>query len=601
MFYLLIGFWCSLVFLVVYHHVLYPWLLNRFVPVQEKNDRTVAPKDLPFITMVIPCYNESAVIADKLRNLAFIDYPTRRFKVTIINDGSTDNTAAIVAQTCKEDTLESLDIQFINCKENRGKISRLNEALENELTEILVLSDASALISIDAFQRLASRFDDADVGVVCATYEFLNEENAGERRYWDYQRKVKMKESATGSTLGAHGALYAFRASCLNSIPKDTINDDFVLPMMIVSQGYRCVYDTSIVAVELEQAGDQQNYSRRQRIAAGNLQQSLRLVHLLNPKHGWVTVNFFSGKWLRSFMPFILLALFGISAALQGQGAVYSLAFFSQLSVYGIAAARYVFAQLAWPKIVEVIYYIVSGYVASLIGSIHYLVNPQHFENWARADDVVSDESYLPASTLIFKRIFDVVVASVGVLLTLPLWPLIAIAIRIESKGPIFYRQQRVGRSLPKVTELFHMIKFRTMALDAEAATGAVWASENDPRITRVGRFLRKTRLDELPQLLNVLLGEMSIVGPRPERPGISRDLDAAIPFYAERTFFVCPGITGFAQVNQGYDTCLDDVKNKLLYDHAYAVSLSRVSAWIKMDVFIMLKTVWVMVAGRGQ
>jgi lipopolysaccharide/colanic/teichoic acid biosynthesis glycosyltransferase len=186
-------------------------------------------------------------------------------------------------------------------------------------------------------------------------------------------------------------------------------------------------------------------------------------------------------------------------------------------------------------------------------------------------------------------------------LVTLPLWPFIALAIKLESKGPVLFRQTRIGRALPDRTEIFEMLKFRTMAVNAEAATGAVWASSNDPRVTRMGKFMRKTRIDELPQLLNVLRGDMSLVGPRPERPGIGRDLDRAIPYYSERTYFVTPGVTGLAQVNQGYDTCLDDVKSKLLYDHAYALALSNPIAWLRMDLHIAFKTIWVMVAGRGQ
>ncbi|MFY7959442.1 MAG: sugar transferase, partial [Elsteraceae bacterium] len=129
--------------------------------------------------------------------------------------------------------------------------------------------------------------------------------------------------------------------------------------------------------------------------------------------------------------------------------------------------------------------------------------------------------SYLPRSVRIGKRLFDLVVASLMLVATAPLFPLIALIIRLESKGPALFRQWRVGMSDPDQTRLFHMIKFRSMRVDAEAGTGAVWASKQDPRITRVGRFLRKTRLDELPQLWNVLRGDMSLVGPRPERPGI--------------------------------------------------------------------------------
>jgi lipopolysaccharide/colanic/teichoic acid biosynthesis glycosyltransferase len=149
--------------------------------------------------------------------------------------------------------------------------------------------------------------------------------------------------------------------------------------------------------------------------------------------------------------------------------------------------------------------------------------------------------------------------------------------------------------------ELFQMIKFRTMVADAEAKTGPVWAGKDDPRITRVGRFLRKTRLDELPQLWNVLKGEMSLIGPRPERPGICHRLEREIPFFAERTYGLAPGITGLAQVNQGYDETLDDVRSKVGYDHGYALALSNPVRWIITDLSIAFRTLSVMAGGRGR
>jgi lipopolysaccharide/colanic/teichoic acid biosynthesis glycosyltransferase len=145
------------------------------------------------------------------------------------------------------------------------------------------------------------------------------------------------------------------------------------------------------------------------------------------------------------------------------------------------------------------------------------------------------------------------------------------------------------------------MIKFRTMRQDAEKRTGAVWAQKEDPRITRVGRILRKTRLDELPQLWNVLRGDMSLIGPRPERPGFYQRLERAIPYFAERTYGLRPGITGLAQVLQGYDRDIEDVRSKVSYDHAYAITLVSPKAWMAMDGEILWRTVGVMFGMRGQ
>ena len=183
----------------------------------------------------------------------------------------------------------------------------------------------------------------------------------------------------------------------------------------------------------------------------------------------------------------------------------------------------------------------------------------------------------------------------------MPIMPMIALVIVVNSKGPVIYRQLRVGRCTPEKMDLFEIMKFRTMYIDAEQRSGAVWASENDPRITPVGRFLRKTRLDELPQLFNVLKEEMSLIGPRPERPAFYQKLEDEIPYFVERTYGVLPGITGLAQVNQGYDSCIEDVRRKVGFDHSYALSLSSFNSWISTDISIMSKTLVVMIDGRGQ
>lgn len=208
---------------------------------------------------------------------------------------------------------------------------------------------------------------------------------------------------------------------------------------------------------------------------------------------------------------------------------------------------------------------------------------------------------YIPTSVLVAKRMMDLVVAAIGIVLTAPLWPLVALAVRLDSAGPAIYRQLRVGRMLSDRTELFMILKFRSMRVDAEKMTGAVWAQKDDPRITRVGAFIRKTRLDELPQLLNVLRGDMSVMGPRPERPAMYRRLEQAVPFFADRTAGLRPGVTGLTQVVQGYDNSVEDVRRKVGFDAAYAMRLSTFSGWLISDMTIMLRTLNVMIAGRGQ
>ena len=188
------------------------------------------------------------------------------------------------------------------------------------------------------------------------------------------------------------------------------------------------------------------------------------------------------------------------------------------------------------------------------------------------------------------KRLLDIALAGIGLLLASPLMAAAAIAIRLDSPGAILYRQQRVGQE----GRLFNLFKFRSMRHDAEAKTGAVWASERDPRITRVGRFLRRSRLDEVPQLWNVLRGDMSIVGPRPERPEFVESLIKDIPFYRQR-HTVKPGLSGWAQVSYSYAGSVDGTMEKLQYDLFYIKNLS-----LPLDLYIMFCTAKIVLLGRG-
>jgi sugar transferase (PEP-CTERM system associated) len=193
---------------------------------------------------------------------------------------------------------------------------------------------------------------------------------------------------------------------------------------------------------------------------------------------------------------------------------------------------------------------------------------------------------------LMFKkqRIVDIVMAGLLLLLTLPLFPLIAIAIRLDSPGKVLFRQRRVGFKEKE----FDLIKFRTMCENAEAGTGAVWAQETDSRVTRLGGWMRKFRIDELPQLINVLKGEMSFIGPRPERPEFVRQLSAKIPYYSRR-HSVRPGLTGWAQINYPYGASEEDALEKLRYDLYFIKNFSLV-----LEMKIILGTFRVVLFGKG-
>jgi lipopolysaccharide/colanic/teichoic acid biosynthesis glycosyltransferase len=259
--------------------------------------------------------------------------------------------------------------------------------------------------------------------------------------------------------------------------------------------------------------------------------------------------------------------------------------------------------------------------------SYQILATAQSLRLVARADA-------LPRSVRFTKRALDILFVLAAGVFAIWLFPLLALLIYVDSPGPIFYRQRRAGalrfrRSNGRCSFVeFDMIKFRTMRPDAEKYTGVVLASENDPRVTHIGRFLRRTRLDELPQLWNVLKGEMSLVGPRPERPELFENLALAIPFFEERMRDVRPGITGLAQVSLGYTghpppgseiaklgetlvnpfglkeaegALADDMRLKLLFDLAYVSALEKFWTFLVFELSIMVKTPLVMIRGAGR
>ena len=227
-------------------------------------------------------------------------------------------------------------------------------------------------------------------------------------------------------------------------------------------------------------------------------------------------------------------------------------------------------------KVVPDLFDVVAGHVHStqIMGQPFMEILPERLSFWQK----------------IVKVFIDYFISICALLIGLPLWLVFAVLIKLDSKGPVFYRQERVGKG----GKIFKVFKFRSMVTDAEKRSGPIWAGKNDSRVTRIGRYLRKSRMDEIPQLINVIKGEMSIVGPRPERPVFVEELRIMYPFYQKR-LTIKPGLTGWAQVKLEYDTDMESVANKLRYDFFYIENQS-----IFLDLEILARTLKVVLTGAG-
>jgi cellulose synthase/poly-beta-1,6-N-acetylglucosamine synthase-like glycosyltransferase len=366
-------FWFS-AFLIVYHHALYPLILRLLARRSEPEPQLVpaAQASLPSITLIVPCHNEAAVIERKIENLEALDYPREKLLIVLALDGCSDSTAELARNKLSTSTLNHTIVEYAV---NIGKVAVLNEQIRSCTTDLVALSDASSLVSADALRIAASRFAEPSVGVVSSSYCVTDPENPGEQAYWQYQIAVKKGEARLGAPLGAHGAFYLFRWNLWTELPADTINDDFVLPMRIVLGGHRAVYEDRIECRELERARSPQEFRRRMRIGAGNLQQVIRLWKLASPRFRGVSFAFVSGKGLRAVMPFVLLVCFAASIPLGiYHGGVYRIILGGELLAIAVAAiAAGVPHSISLPANMRALEYLFMGYIATGLGALMLL------------------------------------------------------------------------------------------------------------------------------------------------------------------------------------------------------------------------------------
>lgn len=298
-----ICFWVSLAALG-YIYFFYPTLVGLLARVFGKEP--AREQILPSVTLVIAAYNEEDYIEAKLINSLELDYPRDKLTILVASDGSVDATNEIAQRFCDQ------GIRLRIFPQNIGKSAMLGRIVPELESDLIAFSDASSRLAPDALKLLVQNFADPAVGCVSGLYKMSADgdmRNQGEGLYWKYETWIKSQESRLSSMLGAHGAFYCIRREAYRDLESDVVNDDYVIAMRVVEQGYRSVYDQRAKCLERERASVKGELARRRRIAVGNCQQIVRLWRLLNPRYGWFAFCFFSHKVLRTLAPLFMIGV----------------------------------------------------------------------------------------------------------------------------------------------------------------------------------------------------------------------------------------------------------------------------------------------------
>lgn len=374
--------------LFVLHHGVYPKLLHWVSARRRvKSPEVISESALPRMAILMPAYNEGASITDKLHNLLALDYPVEKLEIYLLLDGCTDNTKACVMALKPAFDEQLINMHVIENLKNQGKVAGVNKLIRatRGKADISVFTDVSALLSVDSLKIIAAGMQVARTGVISGDYRLFEAGDDGESKYWKYQRDLRRAEGRMGAVIGVPGALYAARTHLLRPLEADTINDDFILPMRVVQQGYDAVVDSRIQIVEMESSSSNMDFKRRVRIGAGNLQQLGRLIPMLSPRYGWVAVNFFFGKGLRALMPGILVFQLGLLMAMAISGDSWASGLVVAEVIGGALTLGCYHKGIRLP-VLTALGYLINGYLAAVIGQGEYLLRGKQ-KPWEKVTD----------------------------------------------------------------------------------------------------------------------------------------------------------------------------------------------------------------------
>jgi len=343
--------------IIFYVYLGYPLWLLLLKKINSKSVNKKTPEVWPRISVIIAAHNEEANIENRLKNILLQDYPANKLEIIVVSDGSADKTvelAEAIAAAESEKIIHVLDV-----KENRGKPASINSGVDHASGDILIFTDARQDFAENSISELVSNFTDTDVGCVSGELFFKQSRDSNIQKemgvYWKYEKFIRKSESATGSVVGVTGAIYAIRKELFKKIPADTLIDDVLIPMQVVRQGSRVIFDDQAAAYDIVSDDTSQEWKRKVRTLSGNWQLLLDHKYLLNPFQNPLFFEFLSHKVLRLVVPFLMVAVLVLSYILIDEG--YLWLFVLQLIFYMLFLGGMFFPGLRKNRIINLIYF----------------------------------------------------------------------------------------------------------------------------------------------------------------------------------------------------------------------------------------------------